>query len=453
MEEEFDLIILGAGSGGLAAAKRAAKHGARVAIIEGDQVGGTCVIRGCVPKKLLVYGSMYTHYINCANSYGFEFQKAHFDSSILLKNVREEVHRLNKIHIESLKKLNISIEMGWGRFIDANRIEIRNLKSNATSKILKAKYILIAVGGRPSPPNIPGIDKAWLSDDLFLQESFPDKIVVIGAGYIACEFCCILNNLGVKVMQIIRGDRLLKGFDYDLSNILQDYMQGKGIELLFRTTPLEIKDNKHSLSITTNSSDEIHTKAILAATGRKPFIQGLQLDKSGVEINKGKIPVNDFNQTNISNIYAVGDVTDRFNLTPVAIDEGRAFADSLFGTLSRKVNYSLIPSAVFSQPEIASVGVTEQNAIEIYGKENIKIYRAKFKSMSQALPKKGAPCLLKLIVHLNDEKILGCHMVGEHAAEIIQMSSIAINMGATKTDFDNTMALHPTIAEEFVTMI
>ena len=453
MQKTFDLIVLGAGSGGLAAAKRAAKHGARVAIVEGDRVGGTCVIRGCVPKKLLVYASMYRDYINDSSSYGFNFNGVSFDSNALLENVRKEVDRLNNLHIDSLNKLGIEIFYGWGHFLTANSISIRGMNKRNEELVLEASYILIAVGGRPVLPKIKGVKLGWVSDDMFLLDKLPHEIVVVGGGFIACEFSCILNGLGVQVKQLVRGSNLLRGFDNDLTLVLQDHMKKMGIKILFETKPTSITGTQGDLEVSIDSDQIIKCDGLLFATGRKPFLEGLHLDKVGININDQKIIVDNNNTTNIPNIFAVGDVTDRFNLTPVAIDEGRAFADRLFANKTRCVNYNLVPSAVFSQPEIAAIGLTEDKAINLYGKNNIKVYKTSFKSMSHALPKSGAPCLLKLVVSLEDEKVLGCHMVGDYAAEIIQMASISIGMGACKADFNNAMALHPTVAEEFVTMI
>ncbi len=453
MEKTFDLIVLGAGSGGLAAAKRASKYGAKVAIIEGDRVGGTCVIRGCVPKKLLVYGSMYRDYYENSSAFGVKIKDIEFNTSVLLKNIRKEVDRLNTLHIDLLRKGGIELFQGWGHFIDSNSVAITNIKDEQSQIILKASHILIAVGGKPVLPDIPGIELCYVSDDMFNLEYFPDEIIIVGAGFIACEFSCILNNLGVKVRQIVRGNKLLKGFDSDLSSILLKQMQNKGIEIDFNEEVNSIKSFGEKLEVKTSSRKSIYSDKVLLATGRKPFLQGLDLDLVGIKTKNGRILVDEINCTNVSNIYAVGDVTDRFNLTPVAIDEGRAFSDRIFANKIRSINYNLIPSAVFSQPEIAAIGLTESEAIKIHGQDKIKVYKVQFNPMKEALPKKQNPCLLKIIVEATGEKILGCHMAGESSAEIIQMAAIAIGMGASKSDFDNTMALHPTIAEEYVTMV
>ena len=452
MKRSFDLIVLGAGSGGLAAAKKAAKHGASVAIVEGDLVGGTCVIRGCVPKKLLVCGSSLLESISSASSYGFDFDNLTINSEVLLANVRKEVQRLNELHENFLNKANVELVKGWGEFKNTNSVVIKNRKNGEILNELYGEKILIAVGGRPRKPIIQGSSLAWTSDDMFLLKSFPNEITIVGAGYIACEFACILQGLGVEVTQIVRGEHILRGFDFELSSALTEAMKSKGINLRFGENVSSIKGTPGSLMIKTSIGKEFHSNGLLFATGRQPFLEGLKLEQAGVEIIDNKIKVDSESTTNIPNIFAIGDVTNRINLTPVAIDEGRSFADRNFGKSNRKVNYELVPYAVFSQPEIASVGMTEETACESIGKDNIKVYRSIFRPLSKSISKQGSKCILKLIVDSNTNKVLGCHMIGDNASEIIQMASISLMLGANKSDFDNTMALHPTIAEEFVTM-
>ena len=452
MKSSFDLIVLGAGSGGLAAAKKAASHGASVAIVEGDLVGGTCVIRGCVPKKLLVCGSSLLESISCAPSYGFDFDNLKIKSEVLLTNVRKEVKRLNELHENFLNKANVQLVKGWGEFKNSNCIVIKDRKTGEILNELQGQKILIAVGGRPKRPNIQGAYLGWTSDDMFLLKSFPNEITIVGAGYIACEFACILKGLGVEVTQVVRGESILRGFDLELSSALTEAMKIKGINLRFGENVSSIKGSPGSLIIRTTAEKEFSSNGLLFATGREPYLEGLKLEHSGVEIIDHKIKVDSESKTNIANIFAIGDVTNRINLTPVAIDEGRSFADRNYGELKRKVNYDLVPYAVFSQPEIASVGMTEENAGQAIGENNIKVYRSVFRPLSKSIPKKGAKCILKLIVNKNNNKVLGCHMIGDNASEIIQMASISLMLGAKKSDFDNTMALHPTIAEEFVTM-
>ena len=451
MGQSFDLIVLGAGSGGLAAAKRAASHGASVAIVEGDRVGGTCVIRGCVPKKLLVYGSAYRHLLADATSYGWSFDNVRCDPASLLAHVRAEVDRLNSLHIGLLEAADVELVRGWGRFCGPSAVEV----SNAVGEVrrLTGERILIAVGGRPHRPEIPGAELAWVSDDMFLLEALPASVVVVGAGFIACEFACILNGLGVKVTQLVRGDHLLRGFDREASKAVEEAMEAEGIDIRFAHSPAAITGSTPGdLVVTTQSGESIDCGGVLMATGRRPFLKGLNLEAAGVAIEGHRIPVDADQTTNVPTIFAVGDVTERICLTPVAVDEGRAFADTVFGGKPRRVDHALVASAVFSQPELAGVGLTEDEAIERCGADGIRVHRARFRPMSQALPARGPRVLLKLIVETASGKVLGAHMVGEHAAEIIQMAAIAIGMGATKADFDRTMALHPSVAEEFVTM-
>ena len=450
MDNAYDLIVLGAGSGGLAAAKRAASYGARVAIVEGDRVGGTCVIRGCVPKKLLVYGASYHHLLADAASYGWQLGSISHDPAALLTRVRAEVDRLNALHLGFLEKAGVDLIRGWGRFSGPQTIEVQG--PEASPRTLGADRILIAVGGRPHRPQIPGAELGWVSDDMFDLTALPTRMVVVGAGFIACEFACILSALGVEVTLLVRGDHLLRGFDREAAQAVQQGMEASGIIIRLAHSPAAIEGQPGDLTVVTQSGERHPCAGVLLATGRRPFLAGLDLEAAGVAIEGHRIPVNGDQQTNVPNIYAVGDVTDRINLTPVAVDEGRAFADSVYGESPRQVNHRLVASAVFSMPELASVGLSEEEAIERYGNEGIRVHRARFRPMSQALPQRDPKALLKLIVAIDTGKVLGCHMVGDHAAEIIQMAAIAIGMGATKADFDRTMALHPTVAEEFVTM-
>ncbi len=452
MDQSFDLVVIGAGSGGLAAAKRAARHGARVAIVEGDRVGGTCVIRGCVPKKLLVYGSQMAEQMEEASSYGVHPSEVRIDSAQLLANVRAEVDRLNAMHIDFLAKAEVTLIKGWARFEDDHHIVVSSDPGGAPEQRLQAERVLIGVGGRPQRPDIPGVELGWVSDDMFLLERFPERMVVVGAGFIACEFAGILSGLGVEVTQLVRREHLLRGFDAELAAVVQEGMAEKGVNVQFSTGPEAIEGKPGDLVVRTNRGDRIACGGVLLATGRRPFLQGLNLDAAGVTLQGNRIPVDADQRTNVPHVFAVGDVTDRICLTPVAIDEGRAFADSVYGDRPRQVNHALVASAVFSQPELATVGLSEEDAISQYGADGVVIHRARFRSMAQALPKRGPRCLLKLVIEVETERVLGCHMVGEHAAEIIQMAAIAVGMGATKSDFDRTMALHPTVSEEFVTM-
>jgi glutathione reductase (NADPH) len=381
MSETFDLIVLGAGSGGLAAAKRAASHGASVAIVEGDRVGGTCVIRGCVPKKLLVYGSAYRHLLDDAASYGWSFDNVRCDSAALLANVRAEVDRLNTLHIGLLEAAGVELIRGWGRFCGPNAVEVCNAAGEVCR--LTGERILIAVGGRPHRPEIPGAELGWVSDDMFLLESLPSSVVVVGAGFIACEFAFILNGLGVKVTQLVRGDHLLRGFDREASKAVEEAMEAEGIDIRFAHSPAAITGSTPGdLVVTTQSGESIDCGGVLLATGRRPFLKGLNLEAAGVAIEGHRIPVDVDQTTNVPNIFAVGDVTDRICLTPVAVEEGRAFADTAYGGKPRQVDHSLVASAVFSQPELSGVGLTEEEAIERCGADGIRVHRARFRPMS-----------------------------------------------------------------------
>ena len=452
MDAELDLIVLGAGSGGLAAAKRAARHGARVAIVEGDRVGGTCVIRGCVPKKLLVYGAQARHQLNDAPAYGLELGSVRSDVPGLLRRVRAEVDRLNALHLGFLDKAGVSLISGWGRFTSPQSIGVSETRGGAIHQELSAGRFLVAVGGRPVRPQIPGIEHTWMSDDMFELEDFPDTAVVVGAGFIACEFACILRGLGVEVTQVVRGSGLLRGFDRELADTVLEGLREQGIHVLLERTLSAVNGHPGDLTVQLSDGLALPCGGVLMATGRRPWLDGLGLDAAGVVVEQGRISVDADSRTSVAHIYAVGDVTDRVNLTPVAVDEGRAFADSTFGGRPRQVNHDLVASAVFSDPELATVGLSEEAAIDRHGVDGVVIHRARFRSMSRALPATGSRCLLKLVVETSTDRVLGCHMVGEHAAEIIQMAAIAVGMGATKADFDRTMALHPSVSEEFVTM-
>ncbi len=452
MEFEFDLIVIGAGSGGLAAAKRAARYGAKVAIIEVSKIGGTCVIRGCVPKKLMVYAANNRRSMISSEGYGLISKEITFRSNILLNNVREEVSRLSNLHSNSLKNLNIKVFEGLGRFLNQNTVEVVCPKTKKILRKISATRILISVGGKPKILNIPGIDLAWSSDDVFELKDFPKKLLIIGGGYIACEFASIFKNLGTEVTQLIRGKNLLNGFDKDLSECLEKSMTSLGINLKFKNQLKSIKKINDDLEATLKLGDKLLTNNILIATGREPALEKLNLDSLNLEMDGIYLKVNEFNQTSNSNIFAIGDIIKKPNLTPVAIEQGRVFADNFFSDHNRKVNYENIPKAVFTIPEISTVGLSEEEAKEIYLEENVEVFKCSFTPMSNTFKKNKSKCMLKLVVNKNNDKVLGCHMFGEAASEIIQMVSVSLNAGITKKDFDITMALHPTISEEFVTM-
>ena len=449
----FDLVVIGAGSGGLAAAKRAARHGAKVAILEGDRVGGTCVIRGCVPKKLLVYGAQARHQLADAAAYGVHIDAWHSDVGELFDRMRTEVDRLNHLHIGFLKRAGVELISGWGRFQSPDSVAVSSVRGGAVDQTISASRFLIAVGGRPVRPQLPGGELSWVSDDMFQLTDLPHQVVVVGAGFIACEFACILRGLGVSVLQIVRGPRLLRGFDAELADAVLEGMREQGIEVMFESSVVALEGQPGDITAVLSDGLRVACGGVLMATGRRPWLDNMGLDAAGVTVADGRIVVDADSCTSVPHIHAVGDVTDRVNLTPVAVDEGRAYADLAFGGKHRQVDHELVASAVFSNPELASIGLSEQDARDRHGPDAVTVHRANFRSMARALPANGHRCLLKLVVEKATDRVLGCHMVGEHAAEIIQMASIAIGMGATKADFDRTMALHPTIGEEFVTML
>lgn len=452
MSYDFDLFVIGAGSGGVATARRAAEYGAKVGIVEDDRLGGTCVNRGCVPKKLMVYASHFPEQFQAAAGYGWTVGETNFDWNTMITAVNQEVDRLNGIYQKLLDNSQVQLYRGHGKFLDSHTIAIGEEK-------VTAEKILIAVGGKPvKPDDIPGIEYAITSREIFHLPQQPKRIVIIGGGYIGVEFACILNSLGSEVTQIIRGDKILNGFDEDIREEIQAAMIERGIRVISNCYCDRLSLTKTDTGLTVKvvtKNDQTETiivdAASLAATGRKPRLENLGLENTQVEIVKGAIKVDEYSQTTESHIYAVGDCTDRINLTPVAIKEGRAFADTHFGGQSKQMAYDNVPTAVFSTPEAATVGLTEAEAREKYG-DAIKVYRSKFRPMYYTLPNMPVKTLMKLIVETNNNKVVGAHMVGDHAAEIIQGVAIAVKMGATKADFDATVAIHPSSAEEFVTM-
>ncbi|OKH24820.1 glutathione-disulfide reductase [Hydrococcus rivularis NIES-593] len=449
MSYDFDLLAIGGGSGGIAAARRAAEYGAKVGIAEFDRLGGTCVNRGCIPKKLMVYASHFPDYFQDAQGYGWSPVHSTLDWTKMIAAVNQELDRLNGVYQRMLDNAKVKLFRGYARFLDPHTLEIGDTK-------VTADKILIAVGGHPIRPDIPGSEHTIVSDDMFRLKEQPKRIVIIGGGYIGVEFACIMNGLGSEVTQIIRREKILRGFDEDLRSCVQEAMEKHGIRIVTNSTPTAIEKTSEGLKIhieNDNASEIVVADAVsLAATGRKPNLAKLGLENAGVEVSNGAIAVNQYSQTSCEHIYAVGDCTDRINLTPVAINEGRAFADTHFGGKSRVMSYENIPSAVFSTPEAATVGLTEAEAREKYGDDAIKIYRAKFRSTYYTLTGKDEKTMMKLVVDRNTDRVLGAHMVGDNAAEIIQGVAIAVKMGAKKSDFDATVAIHPTAAEEFVTM-
>ncbi|VEP13945.1 Glutathione reductase [Hyella patelloides LEGE 07179] len=450
MSYDFDLFVIGAGSGGIATARRAAEYGAKVGIAEFDRLGGTCVNRGCVPKKLMVYASHFPKDFQAASGYGWTVGESKFNWKTMITAVNNEVDRLNSIYQRMLDKSEVTVYEGYGKFIDSHTIAIGDEK-------VTAEKILIAVGGKPvKPDDIPGIEHAITSREIFHLQEQPKQIVIIGGGYIGVEFACILNGLGSEVTLVIRSDKVLRGFEEDIRMEIQEAMQGNGIRILTNKPNIAIEKTNTGLQLKIAGREEeeeilVADAVSLAATGRSPRIENLGLENTNVEVVNGAVAIDKYNQTTEEHIYAVGDCTAKVELTPVAIKEGRAFADTHFGGQSKQMAYDNIPTAVFTTPEAATVGLTEAEAREKYGNA-VKIYRSKFRPMYYTLPDMQVKTLMKLVVDGNTNKVVGAHMVGDSAAEIIQGIAIAVKMGATKADFDATVAVHPSSAEEFVTM-
>ncbi|NEO32299.1 MAG: glutathione-disulfide reductase [Symploca sp. SIO3C6] len=448
MSYDYDLFVIGGGSGGIASARRAAEYGAKVGVAEFNTLGGTCVNRGCIPKKLMLYASHFSALYEDAQGYGWSPSNSTLDWPKMIKAVNQEVERLNGVYQRMLDKAGVELIHGYAKFLEPHTIEIGERK-------ITADKILIAVGGYPvKPTEIPGIEHAITSDDIFHLPEQPKQMVIIGCGYIGVEFASIMQGLGSQVTLVSRRDLILRGFDQDIRSGVQEGMQKHGIHIVKIIEPPVIEKTSEGFKVNLKGDSEeiiIVDTVSLAATGRKPNLDKLGLENTGVEVNKGAVIVDQYSRTTQENIFAVGDCTDRINLTPVAINEGRAFADTEFGGKSRLMSYANIPTAIFSTPEAATVGLTEAQAREKLG-DAIKIYRARFRPMYHTLSGRDEKTMVKLVVDQNTDQVLGAHMVGEDAAEVIQGVAIALKMGATKKDFDATVGIHPSTAEEFVTM-
>jgi glutathione reductase (NADPH) len=449
MSYDFDLFVIGAGSGGIATARRAAEYGAKVGIAEFDRLGGTCVNRGCVPKKLMVYASHFPGLFEDAQGYGWSPVQSSLNWEKMITAVNNEVIRLNGIYQKMLDNSKVELVQGYGKLIDAHTVVVGERQ-------VTADKVLIAVGGHPIKPNILGIEHAITSDDMFHLQEQPKRMVILGGGYIGTEFACIMNGLGTEVTQVIRGDNLLRGFDDDLRNEIHQGMTNHGIKILSNIDMIAIEKDSEGIKVTVRKEGESEETVVvdvvsLAALGRKPNTQNLGLENTKVKLHDGAVVVDKYSRTDEENIYALGDCTNNINLTPVAINEGRAFADTVFGGKSRTMSYENVPTAIFTTPEAATVGLTEAEAREKYG-DAVKIYRTRFRPMYYTLAGKDDKTMMKLVVDQKTDKVLGAHMVGTSAAEIIQGVAIALKMGATKANFDATVGIHPTSAEEFVTM-
>ena len=441
---DFDLFVLGAGSGGVRAARMSASYGARVGICEVSRVGGTCVIRGCVPKKLMVYASQFAEDFEDAIGFGWELGEMKFSWPRFIRAKDQEIDRLNQVYLRLLSESGVTLYQEHGSFIDSHHLKIGD-------EVISAERILIATGGRPWVPDIPGIEHAITSDEAFHLEELPGRVAVVGGGYIACEFAGIFNGLGSQVYQIYRGDALLRGFDHDVRRVLGDEMRKKGVELMLENNVLSIRKLEHGLELTLQDGATLEVDQVMYATGRVPNVRGLGLTNAGVEVRAdGEVVVDDCSQTSLDHIYAVGDVTSRVNLTPVAIYEGHAVADNLYGGMERSVNHEFVPSAVFSQPPVGSVGFSEEDACIHYGE--IDIYRSEFRPMKNNLSGRDEKTLMKLVVDRASQIVIGIHIVGHDAPEIVQGFAVAVKSCLTKECFDRTIGIHPTAAEELVTM-
>jgi len=443
---DFELFVIGGGSGGVRAARIAAEHGARVMVAEEYRLGGTCVIRGCVPKKLLVYASRFRGEFEDAAGYGWTVPQISFDWATLIANKDREIARLEAAYGATLNKAGVKVAKSRAVLVDPHTVQL------ASGERVRAAYVLIATGGTPSYGDpIPGIEHAISSNEAFHLPELPRRVVVQGGGYIAVEFAGIFAGLGSQVTLVYRGENILRGFDDDVRQHLRVEMEAHGIRVLTgcKVAAIEKADGHYSVQL--SSGNHVPADRVMFATGRNPNIAKLGLQEAGVEIAKnGGIAVDEYSRTTAANIYAVGDVTNRINLTPVAIREGHAFADSVFGGRPTAVDHANVPTAVFSEPEIGTVGLTEAEARARLARTDI--YKAMFRPLKATQSGRATSVLMKLVVDGHSDRLVGCHIVGEGAAEMAQLAAVAVKMGAKKADFDATIALHPTAAEELVTM-
>ena len=446
MAFDYDLFVIGAGSGGVRASRIAAGHGARVGICEDYRVGGTCVIRGCVPKKLMVYGSKFSHDFEDAPAFGWTLGEAHHDWSTLRDAVAKEVDRLNGVYLRLLDGAGVKLHMGRGRLMDRHTIEVGETT-------ITADKILVCTGGAPVIPDLPGREFAITSNEVFHLPARPNRVAIVGAGYIAVEFAGIFNGLGSTVDLVMRRDRVLRGFDEECRGVVHEALRDSGINMRTEAqiARIEATGGKAPYTVHLKDGGSFETDLVLYATGRAPNTNGIGLEKAGVQLDKaGAIAVDEWSKTTAPNIWAVGDVTNRINLTPVALMEGHCFADTEFGGKPRKADHRDVPSAVFCQPEMANVGLTEEEARQRLGE--IRVFASSFRPMKYTLSGRQQKTFMKLIVEAATDKVVGIHMVGDDAAELVQGLAVAVKAGATKAQFDATVGIHPTAGEEFVTM-
>jgi glutathione reductase (NADPH) len=442
---DYDLFTIGAGSGGVRASRVASSLGARVAVAEDTYLGGTCVNAGCVPKKLFVYASHYREDFEDAAAYGWSIgERRRFDWKRLLENKDGEIQRLNGVYARLLDAAGVERIEGRATLLDPHTVAVGEKRHTAAT-------ILVATGSQPSMPSIPGIELAISSDHAFHLERFPERVVVVGGGYIAVEFAGIFHGMGAAVTQLYRGPLFMRGFDEDVRVILADQMRKKGIDLRFERNPSAIERSGSGLRLSLDDGSSLEADQVLYATGREPKTANLGLEKAGVELGRnGEVIVDDYSRSSVPHIYAIGDCTDRLMLTPVAIAEGIAFANTVFAGTPARPDHSGVPTAVFSQPPVGCVGLTEAEARERCGE--IDVYRSSFRPMKHTLTGRDETTMMKLIVERASDRVVGCHMVGPDAGEITQGLAIALKCGATKAQFDATIGIHPTAAEEFVTM-
>lgn len=441
---DYDLFTIGAGSGGVRASRVSASLGAKVAVAEERYLGGTCVNVGCIPKKLLVYASHYGEDFDDMAGYGWTVREKKFDWAKLIANKDKEISRLNGIYKKLLGDAGVEILEGHAEIVDDHTVSVDGQR-------VTAKYILIAVGSWPMRPQIPGIEHAISSNEAFYLSKLPERVVIVGGGYIGVEFAGIFHGLGAHTTQLYRGDLFLRGFDDDIRKTLAEEMPKRGIDLRFKVDIAKIEKNANRLRATLTDGSTLDADQILYATGRLPLTSKLGVEKAGVSLKaSGAIAVDDYSKTNVDSIYAIGDCTDRMMLTPVAIAEGMALANTLFNNKPTKPNYINVATAVFSAPNCGTVGLTEGQAREL--KLNVEIYRTSFRPLRHTLTGRDERTMMKLVVDRDSDRVLGCHMVGPDAGEIIQGLAVALNCGATKAQFDATVGIHPTAAEEFVTM-
>jgi glutathione reductase (NADPH) len=447
MPQEVDLFVIGAGSGGVRAARISSGYGARVMIAEEYRVGGTCVIRGCVPKKLLVYASRFADEFEDAAGYGWTVSEPKFDWPMLIANKDREIARLEAAYISNLERAKVEIVKSRAVIVDPHTVKL-----TATGETVRAKHILIATGGSPSlGKDIEGHGHVISSNEAFDLKALPKRILIQGGGYIAVEFAGIFNGLGSEVTLVYRGDNILRGFDDDVRKHLRAEMEKRGIKILTKKIVEGIEKVDHGLCVELSDHENVVVDKVMFATGRRPNVKGLGVGTAGVKLNQtGAIEVNEFSQTSVPHIYAVGDVTDRIALTPVAIREGHAFADTVFGSMPTPVDHANVPTAVFSEPECGVIGLTEAQACAALAK--VDIYKTTFRPMKATLSGRDTRTFMKLVVDGVTDRIVGAHLVGPDAGEMIQLIGIAVKMRATKADFDATIAVHPTAAEELVTM-